>query len=460
MKYMNHYTIKVIMLGFICLNISCKNFLDIDPPKNSLTQEQIFQNDDLANAGMIGIYRNMNANGFASGNTTSVTSLCGLTADEFKGYSTGLTEFYNNEITPTASNLANPLYFIPYQNIYALNKMLEGLAASDKLTPTLKKQLQGESLFTRAFIYFYLVNLYGPVPLQLTSDYRVTQNASRVQISEIYKQIITDLKSAEELLTDSYVTTERVRPNLATVQALLARIYLYTGDWSNAEKYASLVIEKSNLYSLTDLNEVFLKNSKEAIWQLMPPPNTNTNEGFLFIIQATPTTVSLTNDFVVNAFEENDKRKNAWIRSFTNATGTYYYPYKYKIRSSATVSEYSMVLRLAEQFLIRSEARAQQNNIDGAISDLDLIRRRAGLDLIKESNPNITKDDLLTSIQKERRVELFSEWGHRWFDLKRTLRSNIVLGQIKSKWQPTDIYYPIPQAEINSNNNITQNPGY
>ncbi|TDQ10272.1 RagB/SusD family nutrient uptake outer membrane protein [Pedobacter metabolipauper] len=458
MKY-NIFKISLILI-IIFFQFSCKKIIQIDVPKDSVVQETIFQNNDAATSVMTGIYRSMSNNGFASGNNMSITSSAGLTADEFSSHSTLLKEFYDNELNPLTTNISS-LYASPYETIYATNVLLEGLEGQNNITLPNRTQLRGEALFIRAFAYFYLVNMFGSVPLHITSDYRVTRIASRTTVTEIYKQIISDLKTAENLLKDTYITTERIRPNLSTVQALLARTYLYTQDWENAEKYATLVINKTSIYNLVNVDAIFLKNSQEAIWQLMPTTASgNTNEGTLLILTGTPTNLSLNSDFALNSFEANDERKNSWIRSYTNATGTYYYPFKYKARTASPVTEYYMVMRLAEQFLIRAEARVQQKDISGAIDDIDKIRNRAGITLIKNTNPNISANDLSILIQKERRVELFSEWGHRWFDLKRSGNATAVLSLVKPMWQATDVFYPIPQREIDLNSNITQNVGY
>jgi len=453
---MKSYKLAFI-LSFILFQSSCKKFLEIAPPKDSLTQEVIFQNDALATAAIKGIYSRMALSGFGSGTSTSISSICGLSSDELISYNIGLTEFYMNQVNPNNTNLASSLYSMPYQFIYSANSVIEGLTVSKNVTPPIKSQLQGESLFIRAFTYFYLVNLYGQVPLNLTTDYRKNQIATKSSTKEIYQQILIDLKTSEGLLNDGYITIERVRPNVSAVRALLARTYLYLKDWENAEKYASLVIGKTDIYQLVNLNDVFLKNSQEAIWQLMPTANTNANEGNLFILTSTPVNVSLKSTFSLTGFESNDNRKTEWIKSFTNNTGTYYYPYKYKIKSSTNVTEYTMVLRLAEQYLIRAEARAHLDKLDGALADLASIRLRAGLQALDN---NIQKTQLLEAIQKERFTELFTEWGHRWLDLKRTGNTTAILSPIKQNWQSTDEYYPIPQAEINGNPNITQNPGY
>jgi len=453
---------KILILLFClnCINISCKKFLDIGVPKDSLVQATVFDSNEIATSALIGIYSSMANNSYASGNSSSITALCGLSADELINFNSAYSQFYENNLTSSNSAITT-LYGTPYNMIYAANAVIEGLSKSVNVTPSVKGQLEGEALFIRAFNYFYLVNLFGRVPLNLSTDYKVNQNAIRSSIEIIYQQIINDLIASEKLLGDAYITTERIRPNKSVVQSLLSRVYLYLNDWENAEKYAYLVISKTNSYSLASLDAVFLKNSSETIWQLMPPSNNyNTFEGGMFILTSTPQIVSLNKDFVENAFEANDKRKNSWIKTFTDNTGIYYYPFKYKVKQSTTITEYSMILRLAELYLIRSEARAHLNKLSTAISDLDEIRNRAGLPLIKDVSPNISQADLILKIQSERRIELFAEWGHRWFDLKRKKTADVVLSTIKPAWKSTSVLYPIPDEEINRNRNITQNEGY
>lgn len=429
-----------ILFGLSCLLISCKQFIEIDPPKTSLTPGSVYQNNETATAVMLGIYSGMAGASYAGGGNTSITVLAGLSSGELTNYSATLQEFADNKISDVNGTLKT-LYLGPYQHIFAANSLLEGLESSNAITPPVKVQLQGEAYFIRGFIYFYLVNLFGSIPIQLTPDYRVTRVTPLSTTYQVYDQITKDLKTAEGFLGEDYITGDRVRPNLSAVQALLARVYLYRKDWANAEKYASLVIGKTKTYRLPTLETAFLKESSEAIWQLFPTANSNTREGNLFILTATPTNVALNSTFALTGFENGDLRKSAWVKSYTNTTGTYYYPFKYKVKSSTSVTEYSMVLRLAEQFLIRAEARAQQHNLSGSIDDLDKIRDRAGLLLIKTTNPNISETDLLNAIIKERKVELFTEWGHRWLDLKRS-------------GQNTSALYPLPADEVTRNPNI------
>lgn len=116
-----------------------------------------------------------------------------------------------------------------------------------------------------------------------------------------------------------------------------------------------------------------------------------------------------------------------------------------------------MVLRLSEQFLVRSEARAMQGDLIGAKEDLNKIRKRAGLPDTQAE----TQSEILDAVLEERRHELFTEYGHRFFDLKRNGKLNTSLGNIKAGWNATDQFFPIPEAEINANPNLKpQNAGY
>jgi hypothetical protein len=442
--------------------ISCKKFIDVGPPKTQIVTPTVYSNDATVISAVRGIYSEMYNDGFASGNLNGLSQLSGFSADEFSLYSSNSDQiqFYSNSISSTNGTLKTAFWESAYKFIYYSNAILEGLSRSTGVTLTVQKQAEGEAKFIRAFCYFYLTNLFGDVPLVLTTDYRKNSTISRKPKSDVFQQIVLDLLDAQSKLASDYSNEGdlRIRANKWAATALLARVYLYNKEWSNAEAQATLVIENSSLFSLeSDLNNVFLSTSPEAIWQLMPVvPEQNTNEAQTFILIGVPTTMSLSNE-LLNSFELNDKRKATWVDSVSASGNTYYYPFKYKVKGGAPATEFSMVLRLAELYLVRAEARAQLNNISSAQNDLNIVRNRAGLENTTANN----KTSLLQAIEHERQIELFSEWGHRWLDLIRTDRANSVLGSIKApNWETTDQLYPVPQSERINNSNLTQNPGY
>lgn len=449
---------------FLNIGMSCAEFIGVDPPKTTLVSETVFADEKTATTALLGIYSRMTGSfaGFANSSTTVMT---GLSADEFANYSSnaGNAEFFRNNLTPQNSSLST-FWNEPYTFIFYANAILEGLASTAEIAPQVKLQLEGEAKFIRAFCHFYLVNLFGDTPYIKTTDYRTNTKISRQPVDEVYELIISDLSNAVELLQDDYPTVGRVRPNRSAALALLARVYLYVGDWEKAEATATNVINNTSVYGLEDnLNNVFLSNSKEAIWQLLPVvPGLNTVEGYNLIFATSPFLVALS-DQLMNAFEGGDQRRINWVGSATDGTNTYFYPYKYKVRLSSSVSEHYMVLRLSEQYLIRAEARAKQDRLSEAISDLDVIRQRADVPLVQDTNPLMDREGLLLAIEHERRIEFFAEWGHRWLDLKRTNRAGTVLAPVKgSNWQVTDQLYPLPISQILNDPNMSgnQNPGY
>lgn len=469
MKNLTKYYLGIgpaLLLFFCCL--SCKKMIEIDPPKNQLVTSQVFADSTDATSAVLGIYINMMNSSSSSGFTFAngaITLYTGLSSDELMPTGTNSTEsqFYSNSLL--VDNQAIVVQWRQaYSLIYQANACIEELAGSSGISNALKNQLTGESKFIRAFIYFNLVNLYGDVPFVTSTDYKINAVLPRIAKDSVFNKIVADLMDAKELLSPDYVTPGKIRVNQYTAIALLARIYLYQKKWLQADDAASLVIS-SGLYSLEpNLNDVFLANSSEAIWQLSPiQPEYETPEGQKFNPGASANSKPryCITPFLLNSFETGDQRmaNDNWIESKVIMGVTYYYPYKYKLVNdgNTTPLENYMMFRLAEQYLIRAEARAQQNNISDSKSDLNNIRNRAGLG----DTPANDQASLLTAILHERQVELFCEWGHRWYDLKRTSTVDAILGVEKApNWQSTDALYPIPFNEILLNSLLTQNPGY
>ncbi|MEP7377771.1 MAG: RagB/SusD family nutrient uptake outer membrane protein [Chitinophagaceae bacterium] len=482
LRYTFLFLVIVIGISFV----GCKKFVETKAPDTLVNGDNVYTKDATAIAVLTGVYSRMSQGSPAPNISSGIESfslLCGLSADEytlFSGADSKKSGFYRNALVANATNNIGTDYFnVIYDHIFYVNTAVEGLSNSKGLSEMVKQQLLGEAKFMRAFFYFYLVNLYGDVPLVLGTDYKTNTVLSRTPKADVYLQIIKDIKDAEETLSAEYLdgnlqkyagVAQRVRPTKWAAKALLARVYLYTGDNSNADARSTEVINNSILYDNVSINNVFLKNSKEAIWQLQPViTGRNTEDSRMFIVTAgfsnnTPVRLS---DTLLNSFEPGDQRakpKN-WtdtIRIPATTGALYYYPYKYK-NNTANVTEYLMVFRLAEQYLIRAEARAQLGNTAGAVADLNVIRHRAGL---TDYSGSTNQASLLSAILHERQVEFFSEWGHRFFDLKRTNTLDALMTVITPKkangspWQTYQKLYPISYFELRRGPNLTQNPGY
>ena len=457
--------------------VSCKDFISIDNPKNQMITATVFQTDAHASAAMTGIYGRMVSTGTIP---YTIAFRTGIAGDEQINYSTNAAavQLYQNGIQAQES-LTNDFWNSGYNYIYQANAVIEGCEQSTGLSAAVRKQLLAEAHFLRAFWYFYLANLYGDVPLLLITDYKQNAAVPRNSTSEVYTQIINDLKFAVENLNTGYVdasgtgsSSDRTRPNRYAALALLSRVYLYTRQWEQADKAATEVINHTALYDTVGLDAIFKKTSREAIWQLQTPTtgsNQATPEGRLFILTARPITnganncTTLSSDFL-DAFEPGDRRRNSWINTFVYTSGgtstSYLYPYKYKERQTAAPTESSTVFRLGELYLIRAEARARYQSVSTGLPDLNVIRKRAGL-------PDATASDLedfIDKLIKERRIELFAEYGHRWLDLKRYgLVEDVMKVVTPNKggiWASYKQWFPIPQRDIESNRNLIQNKGY
>ena len=472
-----------MLLGcvFLISLSSCKKLVEIPPPAASITTSQVYADSADAASGIAGIYATMASGGqtmqFGNG---GVSIFCGSSSDElvqFNQESGAANDVYRNALNSTNGVTGGLFWSSLYSVLYQINASIEGINASTGLSTSVKSQLTGEAKFLRAYIYFYMTNLFGDVPLILTSNYHVNTIARRTASVQVYKQIVSDLYDAQSTLLADYSISqgEKVRANKSAATALFARVYLYIGDWDRADSCASALINNNNFSLVDDLNGVFLKNSSEAIlqWKLntsFQPYNATTEGDYLIPYdQTSPPQYYISNQLLAS-FDSGDMRKVLWLDSTIYNGTVYYYPYKYKIGVTLEVpdsdpSEYYTLLRLGEQYLIRAEAEAHGagGGIGEAIADLNVIRSRAGLD---DYAGAMDATSVLNAIYHERQIELFAEWGHRWLDLKRTGKVDsamTVATPLKNGgtiWNTSQKLYPIPYSDLQTDPNLTQNPGY
>lgn len=458
MKTFQWILYSACLIALLSFN-SCNKLIDPGVPDNRIDNEKIFTSDTLSRLAVVGVYAAMmsESKSIFNGGTTLLASLSADELTEKTGYVDEYA-FYRNSLNPYIGILDDNLWKPAYNYIYNCNSIIEGLNEYHGVSPNLKNRLIGEVKFLRAFCYYYLVNLFGDVPLVLVTDYTKSATIPRTPVSKVYQQIIEDLNQADSLLTNDVSNVFATR--LAS-EALLARIYLHQQQWEKAEAYATLVIQSGKFSLETDLDKVFASTSWETIFQLETTIyGINTVEGRIFIPFSADTKPGFPMDSaLVNAFQAGDLRKAHWTKTITASGNTYTTPYKYKLNSDKSpVREFNVVLRLAEQYLIRAEARVMQYKLPEAVEDLNIIRNRADLPLLPFS---LSVNECGNAIEQERRIELFTEWGHRWFDLKRTSRANAILSAQKgSDWQSADQLYPVPAVELTRNRSLIQNPGY
>ncbi len=447
-----------ILMGFL---VSCSDFVEVDLPKNQLSTPSVFEDPSIADSAINGVYYQMRTSGLMSSEGLNVSM--GVYTDELNYYrfdqEEALENYQNHTVRPD-NPIVESFWNDSYTQIYTVNAIISGVEGSVSLTLEKKNQFKGEALFVRAYLHLLLVELFGDIPYITGTDYTVNRDVPRMPKVLVYSNIITDLNLAIDLLPESDFSGEHVRPYTAVAEAVLARAYLYSGQWALAETMANRVIVKFGALE-PDLNKVFLKEASGTIWQFKPnEEGNNTKEGARFIFTTTPPFDVTVSDLLLDAFESDDLRQSSWLKEVRNTTGTesWYHAFKYKEQDNTESSvEYSVQLRLAEQYLIRAESRAHQGDVTGAQADINAVRNRAGLSNTLAN----TLNELLDAILQERRVELFTEQGHRWFDLKRMGKAAEVLREIKPNWKDTHILLPIPDEELTLNPNLLpQNDGY
>ena len=439
MKQYNFWAV----LFLVMVQFSCRKFIELTPADKT-TSELVFDNPKNAENAVSGLYANLSLPGniYASRLYTDIT----LMGDELKTSNTASMPFAENNLTPTYSGI-NSFWTGHFAVIYHANLLLDKLPTVPGITSIQLKNWMAEARLVRAWSYFYLVQLFGPVPKITSADWRANTNLPRSSVADIAALINQDLLDAEAGLPHDYGDAEkdRIRATSGTAKALMVKLNMLMKDWAKAEAKATELINDSAMYNLKPVYaDVFKSNSTESIWEL-------------WFGEKSPNGVF--NAFVSGARAQYSPSAKM-AAAFTTSTGD--------VRtavamSGGKVNKYTSnlartkLLRLADIILLRAEARAQQNKLTEAAADLDRIRYRAGL----APTTATTKDDLLLAIEKERFLELAFE-GHRWFDLVRTGRASEVLAPLKgAKWQPTDVLLPVPQGEISLNPGLLpQNPGF
>jgi len=436
---------SVILLG------ACDNFLDVSP-KDSVSDEQTIYDKGSAEAALRGVYSALGSSGYYG---TSFQSIGYLSGDniQWTGSQSQVQEFINHKVKADNATISSAWVAI-YQTINRANNVLAKvpLVTDAALTDALRNQVLGEAAFIRGLAYFDLARVWGGVPILTKPTLQAGDNTgiARSTADQVYAQALTDLQTAESLLP---LTTDRYRATRKTVWALLARYYLYQKVYDKAEEYAEKLITDNTNYQLLKPYGSFFQNdargTRESVFEIFyngtteqnahrnqwqPQTNGGTrqwapNDAFVALVN----NPAIGGNRSVLVAKDN---QNRWY-------GNLYY--------RSTPSDPSYIIRIAELYLIRAEARAQQTKLDDAREDLNAIRDRAGL----APTDAVTQDEVLLAIENERRIEFALE-PHRWFDLVRTDRADDVL----SVTDPNRYVLPIPADQILADKALEQNLAY
>lgn len=452
---MNTFTknIKVVAVALSIVLFSCDDLLDTQPFQQ-LPDSGAITDATSANAALLGAYSQVQ-----NYYSLNYPTLGFLPADNvrFNGTLNQFLQTDQNSLTPDNVIITGAWTTI-YQAINSSNNVIETVPAltDPVLTTVEKNRITGEAYFIRALSYFDLGRGWGGVPLVVkpTRTIEDSKGIRRSTLAQTYDQVLNDLIQAEELLPEA---TTRNRAVKKSAQALRARLHLYREQWADAEKYATTVIGSSNYNLIAPYKSFFTAPflTQESVFELTfsnADPNTIWNNWFPSALGG-QYNFQPTADFITKLNAQGGNR-SMLLASVTTGTTTSIYGNLYN--RSGLRDDPAYILRIAELYLIRAEARAKQNKLtgaEGAIGDLNAVRTRAGL----TGTTAATQEDVLLAIEEERRLEFAFE-THRWFDLVRTKRAGVVLGIIdERKW-----LFPIPFVDMGADADLLgdQNPGY
>ena len=379
----------------------------------------------------------------------------------FVGSFTTDNEVNSRRINPTNLQIAETWRAF-YRVIGRANFILDALPAID-LTEERKNRISGEARFMRAFMYSEMAKVWGGVPIveQAVTDASELNLNPKASAEELYNFMINDLKFAETHISGSNAAvglgSKPFRASSLTASALLARVYLESGDYANAALKAGEVIDSEAYGLVSDFSELFNNSANGEMILVLDFTNNDQNS---LSVSSDPSTSGqkfyVTDDFAdlfAASAAEGDSRAEASISKVGDINRVQKY-----FRSASNDDDVPLI-RLAEMYLIRAEANARQAAANATpatsvLADINVIRDRAGLSALTVADL-ATNDAALDEILLQRRFEFAFE-GHRFADLKR-------FGKAEALFGPTEAYrvlWPIPFVQIEVNPNLVQNTGY
>lgn len=402
---MNYPKIKIFiwLLCATCFISACNKYLNAKPDKSLAIPKTLEDYQAL-----LDYYPTMNTTGVSVGEVSADDYY--LSDADWASQDESHRKIYlwlsDTIFTPQYNDWASA-----YKTIYTTNTVLGHIDQIQKTKLNRKEwnNVKGEALFFRANSFLQVATVwskgYDPktanqdlgIPLRMTTDFNIP--SKRASLKKTFDQIIKDLKEATNLLPKTQI--HPMRPGKPAAYGLLARTYLYMGDYENAALYADSSLTMNS--TLMDYNGLDSTHT-------YPIPSFNIE--VLFSSQITPVASPAKIDSdLVNEYESNDLRKSLFLNN--NGDGTFSYRGSYMASGSLFTG-----VATDEMYLTRSECDARAGNLPKAMSDLNelLVKRwKTGTFVPYTATDQSSALDLILT---ERRKELLMR-GIRWMDLKR-----------------------------------------
>ncbi len=485
----------IISFGVTCIFMvtACKKTIDVEP-QFVKDGSQIFQtlNDyEFALTGAYALFRSTGYLGTGGQTNGTWSTLPDMMSDNLLQPSEDIGNWASqvNWTYATDENDIEVAWIAAYQVIAEANLVLRNIEQFSTTEPKRVNRIKGQALAIRGMVHFDLLRFWGAdfdrnattLGIPYVSAVDIEAKPNRLSVKESWDNIYKDMLAAETLLGDVdkaiNTSTSKAYLDLVAVRGLLARMYLYSKEYTKAESYATLVIVAVPLATRTTFPNIWTNASvAEVLWSVPFSAGEGSPSSGVHNASSNRNRFSPSASLVAKYDQTNDVRFPAYFASRGTGSSTPVSSYtsvarkilnKFMTRGTTLDNLVNWkALRAGEIYLIRAEARALQGAAGEASALADLNALRAAR-ITGYSSVALTGQALLDEIALERRKELIGE-GHRWFDLKRTTRmlsrTDAVLASAKLTLAPTarEWVWPVPQVEIDANANIKsqQSPGF
>ncbi|MCB0686788.1 MAG: RagB/SusD family nutrient uptake outer membrane protein [Saprospiraceae bacterium] len=438
---------------FCLIILACDDELDISPTLYIETSIALSTDQGVKTA-LVGVYEELSI--FWSGQVQSISELLGSDSEQsYNGFSNGLKAIFTKEIL-SDNKAVFDIWKQGFKTINAANQVLSAIDVVEEQAD--QDRITGEARFIRAAVYFELINLFArswqdgdpavnpglPWVNEPTSAIQASLFVARNTVHEIYSMIIKDLTMAKELLPE----TNGFRASTYTASAILSRVYLMQNKWELVEEECTRIIDADRFMLIEDFGDVFNQsdNTSEDLFTIIFTPQEDNQNAFIELYAARNRGGNQGQIAIPPSYLERYDSNDGRLELFYLDPFMIYRTGKWITNSNSDGNV--NIIRFAEVYLNRSEARYRLDNRPGAAGDLNVIRRRAHL-------PDIGDEALnLELVRRERDLELNFE-GHLLRDKK---RFSTEIGGLPAN--SDQLVLPIPEIELEVNPNLEQNPGY
>lgn len=469
--------VSIILVTVALVVASCDDFLD-QQPVSQLSEDIIWKIPSDAAAGVAGMY-----DGIQAVVSSRYIDWGEGRSDNLTNGGTGVNEI-NFALNGLTANMDHVSWDALYRVILRANLVIAKVPGVKDLTVAARDNYLAQAYAARAFSHLLAVKVWGDVPLTLEATKDLTLKPFRIPADEVLAQVVEDLVYANSLVDAA--NTNVYELNKGAILAILMDAYMWQKDYTNALATADKIIAL-NRYALAtspaDWNKIFSSPTsvKEPIWSIFWDFAADGSNGISGKIGSSTNTSPFVMDPAFQAqwqTMKKDFRRYLTYDTVEALAGNVQDIYKHyplinndqQLPPTSETTVPNIMYRLADILLMRAEALNRLDRMPEAVTQLNVIKTRAGLTGVSV-NDFADKDALEIAILNERRFELFAE-GKRWFDLRRTGRVIEVMDPVLRQRQaarnltvngwvhPGLVYFPIHRNALNENPNLQQTDPY